>query len=669
MLHSIEDLINIDSHIQEVSSSRDKLAERLKQLKDDEDDFVNNMDMIEKRLNEATNEISSITCIADIEPLRLKYGNLQVLDQIETLFKQKQAHINEADVLREIDEFPIQDAENFNPELIESLKLKITSFDIESAEVRERFNFLLESISKRLLDKFKQDLLNSKWDTEHFVSSKKIVRDVCEQSSTLFNLQKLWIDDISAVSENKQYWNFQGISHNFLIKFMYHFSNPKFEDSGQQKQSIELYFRFLDRYLQTNLFHCIDIFCDEKSGLTKEFIHEQFINHTLNPIRNKVTQTLLKISENQSGENIKTMIVLISQIFINDNALIKNHYYTGVGLVSLLPPKVLEAWLDFELNSTLHQYGKIISSPLSTNGTDLVKLLENMYQYFEPCFNIEYHYLDSYKLQIVGRIFLELVNRYNKFIISPDPSLLQLSEEKQLEITFLKLRNILLLEKCVYELRFKPAFIELTYTFNELSGSQYSSIFTESFSSLEETVITIRESIIHRWKKIFKASLSPYFKLGKWQEISNRPDQCSTEIIGAIQKVSELKAEFAQLKLPTNISISIFHALLTQSISYLKDYVIKVNSFSEYGLQQAMLDYEELKKVLQMTGVPQSVQEMEFEEFIKVLSLKYNGKIQVLPFLSKAYISQSLDYIEVRDALNLKYIPNSELDYALYKIL
>lgn len=669
MLQSIQDLINIDSHIKEVSSKRDELAERLKQLKDEEDDFINQMDLIEKRLDDATAEISSISNIAHIEPLRLKYGRLQVLDQIENLFRQKEVFRHETEVIEEIEKVSTEQLQSVDLEHLSTLKQRIVSLGIESMEVITRFNSLLEAIAKELMEKFKQDLLNSKWDTDYFVSSKKIIHDIRQQSSTLFNLQTLWLDDSSDDNENRQYWNFQGISHNFLIKFMYHFSNPKFEDSGQQKQSIELYFKFLDRYLETKLFRCIDIFCDEKSGLTKEFVHEQFINHTLNPIRNKITQTLLNISENQTNENLRTMIVLISQIFINDNALIKKHYYTGIGLVSLLPTKVLEAWLEFELDSTLDQYEKIVSSALLTNGADLVKLLESMYQYFEPCFNIDYYHLNSYKLQIVSRIFLELVSRYNKFIISPDPALSLLPEEKQLEITFLKLHNIVLLEQCVSELRFKPAFIELTYIFNKLSNSTYPSIFTESFSALEETVVTVRESIIHRWKKILKASLSPYFRLSKWQEISNPPAQCSTELIGAIQKSSKLKAEFALLKLPTNISISIFHGLLTQWIFYLKDYVVKVNKFSENGLKQVMLDYGELKTVLQLDDVPQCVQEEEFEEFMKVLSLKYNGKSQVLPFLSKGYMSQSQDYLEVRDALGLKYISNSELDYALYKIL
>lgn len=679
MLKSVEDLIQIDVHINEVNSKRDALAEKIKQLKDAEDVFVDEMDHIEKRLNDATLEISQIEKIEDIEPLRAKYGKLKILDQIETAFKEQQRALHEKEVLEGINSLNVEDFENGSFDSLINLKKIITTYDIGSGLVLNKYNAFIESLSTKLMSNFKQELLNSKWDTEYFVKSKKIVLDLRRQSSALFNLQKHLLTDPSIQSKSEsqveqdkcaqQYWNLQCISHNFFIKFMYHFSNPKFDDSGQQKQSIELYFKFLDRYLEANLFRCIDIFHDEEAGLTKEFLHEQFINHTLNPIRNKVTQTLTNISENQNQENLRTMIILISQIFINDNALSKKHFYSGVGLVSLLPNNILEAWLEFELDSTLRQYEKIISSPLSTNGTDLVKLLENMYGYFEPCFNIEYGNLESYKLQIVSRIFLELISSYNKFIVSADPTLAQLPEEKQLEVTFLKLHNIILLEEYVSKLRFKPAFIELTFTFNKLSGSSYTSIFSESLGSLEETIVTIRESIVHRWKKILKYSLNPYFRLSTWHDFSTNPNQCSTELINAIQKCTQLKNSFNELEFPNSISISIMTSLLSQWVSYLKDYVVKVNSFSDQGLKQVTIDYKELSNVFKIESIPPSVEQMEFEEFLTVLGIKDEKKDIKLPFLTKSYMSHSDDYSEVRSALDLKYISKSELRYALYKIL
>lgn len=292
-----------------------------------------------------------------------------------------------------------------------------------------------------------------------------------------------------------------------------------------------------------------------------------------------------------------------------------------------------------------------------------------MYRYFEPCFNIEYDHLDSYKLQIVSRVFLELINRYNKFITSADPSLSQLSDEKQLETTFWKLNNALQLHDCVMKFRFKSSFIELTFIFNSLSKSSYESIFSESLAALDETIVTIRESIIHRSKKLLKYSLNGYLRLNTWQSVTSSPTECSTELITAVKTVSRLRDVIERFNLPSNIVISICTELQKQWIFYLKDYVVKVNNFSLQGLQQVMVDHVEMRKSLELDSIPYPSEEKEFEEFMKVLKLKYEGKNQYLPFLTKSYISQSSEYTEVRNALDLKYISNSELDYALYKIL
>ena len=110
-------------------------------------------------------------------------------------------------------------------------------------------------------------------------------------------------------------------------------------------------------------------------------------------------------------------------------------------------------------------------------------------------------------------------------------------------------------------------------------------------------------------------------------------------------------------------------SLLSQWVSYLKDYVVKVNSFSDQGLKQVTIDYKELSNVFKIESIPPSVEEMEFEEFLTVLGIKDEKKDIKLPFLTKSYMSHSDDYSEVRSALDLKYISKSELRYALYKIL
>ncbi len=122
MLKSVEDLIQIDVHINEVNSKRDALAEKIKQLKDAEDVFVDEMDHIEKRLNDATLEISQIEKIEDIEPLRAKYGKLKILDQIETAFKEQHRVLHEEEVLEGINSLNVEDFENGSFDSLINLK-------------------------------------------------------------------------------------------------------------------------------------------------------------------------------------------------------------------------------------------------------------------------------------------------------------------------------------------------------------------------------------------------------------------------------------------------------------------------------------------------------------------------------------------------------------------
>ena len=102
MLQSIQDLIDIDYHISSITEKRDALADRLKRLKDKEDDFFNKMDELDKRLDEAAREISEIEKLEDIPPLRLKYGQLEILDTLEGLFQQRENLGNEKLLIKEM---------------------------------------------------------------------------------------------------------------------------------------------------------------------------------------------------------------------------------------------------------------------------------------------------------------------------------------------------------------------------------------------------------------------------------------------------------------------------------------------------------------------------------------------------------------------------------------
>lgn len=668
MLESIDDLINIESKIEEVQHRRNDLAKKLKSLEDAESQFVTEMEELNTKIDAASREIGQIRSLSEIEPLRSKYGKLKILDQIEAVLKKRET----AKVEREIfDKLSSIFDNNFtaNFETFSNIRHDIKRKGIETPKILKIFNEQLVAASKGMIEKFKYDLLNSKWDTLNFSSSKKVTEDLRCQSTALYNLQMLWLPRFKE-DECGPLWCFQCISNNFKIKFMYHFSNPNFGDSGLQNQSIELYFKFLDRYLESTLYTCVDIFNDEEAGITKELVHKEFINHTLSPMRSKINQTLSDISKNNSKESLRIMIVLISQIFINDNALAKKHYYKGIGLISLIPEDILESWLTFELESTFYQYERIVNTPVKTNGIDLVNLLENMYHYFEPCFNLDYDTLNTYKLQIVSKIFLGLIERYNKYIISPDPSLLQLTEEKQFEITICKLGNCIKLRDCARKLSLKPIFIDVTSTFNTISSSNYESVFSDSLATLETTAVTVRESIIHRWKKLLKSSLGPYLRFNLWQEVHHTATECSTELVPAVKMISETRKILESFSLPKNINMTILYEMISQWIFYLKDYVLKVNNFTKQGIDQLFLDYMELLNLLKpadaLTG---TVMEGGFLEFLKILKLKYDGDKEKISFVDKSYLSESSEYAEVRVRLNLKYISSSELGYALYKIL
>ena len=184
--------------------------------------------------------------------------------------------------------------------------------------LRQEADILIQALEKKLLE--------STWDGTSFdVGNGEAVLDLRNLSQRLYHL---WTLQLPKADEN-HIWNFQCIANNFKIKFVYHFN----QQAMQQLQSVEMYFKFLDKYLDQNSFKCVEIFSDASAGLPQTMVHQQFVNHVLTPIREKVSSTLTKISNDTSSQALKTLIVLLSQIFIMDNALLKKHLYYGDGLI------------------------------------------------------------------------------------------------------------------------------------------------------------------------------------------------------------------------------------------------------------------------------------------------------------------------------------------------
>lgn len=78
--------------------------------------------------------------------------------------------------------------------------------------------------------------------------------------------------------------------------------------------------------------------------------------YVLQPIRDKVRSTLFQ-------NDLKTLIVLISQILATDKNLLNSFHYHGLGLVSLISDEVWEKWINYEVEMANRQFINITKNP------------------------------------------------------------------------------------------------------------------------------------------------------------------------------------------------------------------------------------------------------------------------------------------------------------------
>lgn len=676
MLSSVEELGEIDRQIEEVNEKRSELAGQLQLQTQQEEELLTQLDAVNEQLGEVAEEVGRARTCADVEQLRIKYGPLAVLAQLEQLFRERDARagaVQAADALqRAMDVLSKLETRTYTLESLQELReLHSTIRDVaaqvpdEEATARAyaRFNALVERIGRESAQIFEKELLAAKWDTQQFVRTESAMQHLRELSSSLYSLNELLLPH----ADSDAMWNFDCMANNFKIKFIYHFNGS----SMQQTQSIEMYFQFLDKYLDQNLCKCIEIFQDEKAGVTPGLVHRQFINRVLEPIRHKVNSTMVKTAQTLSKEGLNTMLVLISQVFINDNALLKKHYYDGVGLVSMIPNQILDKWLAFETDSTTAQYSKICNGPLNRNGFDLQKLLLNLYEYFEPFYNLDYDRLMDYKFKITKEIFMDLPSNYRKYILTHgDDRAPSYIDESQLEQTLWKLHNLVLIQQLLQEFENKFNFINLTLYFNDLTSSSYSTVLSDVLGSYEEAIVTLRESVIHRIKKMLSSTLRVYFKVNDWSTITSEPEQCSSELVGAVNLLKKIFIIMTQFDLTVDIPLIIKNEVLNIIIHFMVDYVVNLNKFSEMGLQQLLIDYDSLKETLnfEVEQDPQNAEEAAFFETIAILKLKHQAPNTATKFMTKEYVEKR-DFAEFRSALNIIYSTDSEISSALYRVL
>lgn len=668
---SVEDLLNVDRLIGQVNNQRERLALQLRTKKNEEEDLLEHFVLMDVTLATISEEISKVKSVEDIKQLREKHGNLQILDRIAALLQLKEKKLSEKhgldelqQICRELDK--VDDHQDI--EMYEKFQARITSLACDDTSalgiVYAKFNKLLEDQGKTLSAAFEHDLLHSKWDTNHFLFAEKSIKELRQQSTKLYRLNMLLLPQPNL----NDLWNFHSIANNFKIKFIYHFNSK----SQNELQSVEMYFEFLDKYLEQNLFRCIEIFYDEHAGVTQELIHRQFINHILDPIRHKINSSLIKISETPSQENLKMMMVLISQIFINDNALVKKHYYDGVGLASLIPDTVLETWLNFETDSTKRQYDKLTSASLEKNGTDFRTLLQNLYSYFEPFYNIEYERFLNYKIKITNQIFMELPDSYRRYVLNfnEERGSVSKSEEAKLEENLWKLQNLITINKTLMDFENKVNFIDLTSKLNHLTDSSYRTLFQEVQQRYEQAINTARDSIVHRIKRKLSSLLRVYFKLNNWSSVTSSPEQCSSELVGAINAMNKIVASVQLHELSGDVVYYIKIEVLNVIIHFILDYVVKLNKFSEMGLKQLIMDYESLKGTLklEMAGFPTNAEEGALLETVEILKLKYQHDKRHENFINRAYIDRG-DFRDFKKLMKIRYSIDGEIADAMYRIL
>lgn len=594
------------------------------------------------------------TSSVKVTELRQKYGDLKILNTLEAMFLQQEMLESSLDQLNQLnedigsltEETSLSDLEVLGSSLA---ALRISLGDrLEAQLACSRFSEILSQKAKALSNGFKKVLLESKWDTSAKVPSGTVL-ELRSFSTELFRLSRLSVED-----NCNELWNFQCIANNFKIRFTYHFHDDSF--------NIETYFKYLDDYLTRNLYKCIYIFHDEDHGLTKQLVHEEFISHVLQTIREKVETCLLQ-------NDMKVLISLISQILKTDKNLETSFHYHGTGMISLVPSQVWDLWLSYETETAMKQFTKLTedSKVVIGSSTDFIKLLNKIYNYLKPFYGLEYEPLRKYKLLSCSQIFINLSSSYLDYLLSVDSLSDVHTEEEELYQTLMKLQNFNIVNQKITELSQEYIFVYLTDVVNERESKNYSTLFQ---NVLEEYRKVIEDSIqptsIHRIKKLLKESLRNYFKISVWSANSNQvPDSPNSELVNAIKLMTRIISRLDSLSIPLAVSLSIKNELLNIIVNYFIESILKLNKFNEQGLRQFTLDFQAMRDSLSLPDGNLNVQEAILLELVKVLSLKYDEDCE--KFYKTAYIKES-NFGDLKNRLAIKSLIDSEIQDALYRI-
>lgn len=640
MLTGVEDLFGIDERIAGIEQERQQLAGQLERAREAQEEQLK----ASRRNKELADEIAQkATSLANVRLLRDKYGDLKVLVQLEALYLEQEAR-DKAQVRLGVLGNEMARADDASLEALTHWHAELAEIG-GSGFVYTRFEEIRQSKAKGLCDELKAALLESKWDTPAFVPV--AIEKMRESSTNLFQLGQMGLEG------KREFWNFECIANNFRVRFTYHFHKDAFK--------LETYFNFLDDYLQENLHKAISIFHDSSRGLSKQLVLEQFINHVLVPIRDKVRANLTK-------DDRRVIISLISQILNTDRNLSQKFHYHGEGLISLISPEIWDLWLNYQVGTATRQFQQITEDPkdMAKSAVDFVRLLNRVYETLTPFYELDVPSLRRYKLLTCSQIFIGLSSTYMDYLVGVDALDRQHTDEEELYQTLVKLQNLSTVYKRVFELSQEYVMISLTDIVNEKEGKNYYSLFQSVLTEYRKIIEDVTQpTIIHRIKKLLKESLRNYFKIGSWSSLSQQSLNTSAETVNAIKLMTRITLGLDSLEIPTEVSLGIKNELLNIIVNYFIESILKLNRFNRFGLNQFRLDFNALKDSLNLPETALNSQEVVITELLAILEMKYDEKRS--KFFETSYIKRA-DFEEVRQVLSIKILKDSEIQDALYRV-
>ncbi|QHS73194.1 Tip20p [Saccharomyces paradoxus] len=697
MMNDIDDLLKINDRIQQVRSDRNQLASKLQNLRQtmaSNDTEVALSEVIAQEI------IETGASVRGLEQLRAKYGSLQVLDKLEKVTVQQTQLRASIDKLssfeHQLDELVQQPPDLFKLDDIMALHSSLTtafatvpqSENIDSqyaaynrlkSTVTTKYNNdIIQKLATKWSDSFDQELLEAQWDTPKFAStSVSLVKCLRENSTKLYKLSQLYLPleeetqeraserslSRSSNGQEPMLWNFKSLANNFNVRFTYHFH------ATSSTSKIETYFQFLNDYLTENLYKCINIFHDSSHGLTKQVIHEQFINYVLQPIRDKVKSTLFQ-------NDLKTLIVLISQILATDKNLLNSFHYHGLGLVSLISDEIWEKWINYEVEMANRQFINITKNPedFPKSSQNFVKLINKIYDYLEPFYNLDFDLLVRYKLMTCSLIFMNLTSSYLDYILTVDSLSETRTKEQELYQTMAKLQHVNLVYRKIKSLSSNFIFIQLTDIVNNTESKKYNSLFQNVENDYEKAMSAdMQNSIVHRIQKMLKETLRNYFKISTWSTLEMSVDENdgsssvpSAELVNSMNVLRRLINKLDSLDIPLAISFKVKNELLNVIVNYFTESILKLNKFNENGLNQFLHDFRSLSSILSLPSHATNYKCMTLHELIRILKLKYDPNNQ--QFLDPEYIKTG-NFTSLKKIYSIKYLKDTKIQDALYRII